>query len=126
MKKKINNPRVKIYTNPFGMWASLKTRCHWAMYGNKHVLGKIYRYFYTKRLMKRILLVSNIIAERSIRGQDIKPVEFMPMTYVGQVPINNFNIKNPGKKGIVECPVIGHKESLIIKPEDIPIFVHCL
>lgn len=126
MKKKINNPWVKINTNTFGMWTSLKTRCHWTMYGNKHVLGKIYRYFYTKRLMKRILLVSNIIAERSFRGHDVKPVEFMPMTYVGQVPINNFNIKNPGKYSVVGCPVIEHKEPLIIKSEDIPMFVHGL
>ena len=123
MKKKINNPYAYINKHPFGFLVSLKSRLHWAMYGNKSVVGKIYRHFYTKRLMKRILLVSNMIAERSRRGHDVKPVEFMPMTYVGQVPINNFNITNPGKYGVVGCPVICPKEPSIIKPEDIPMFV---
>lgn len=126
MKKKINNPYVYINKHPFGFLVSLKSRLHWAMYGNKYVIGKIYRYFYTKRLMKRILLVSNIIAERSFRGHDVKLVEFMPMTYVGQVPINNFNIENPGKYRVGGSPVIEHKEPLIIKPKDIPMFVHGL
>lgn len=65
MMKKINNPWVKINTNPFGMWASLKIRCHWVMYGNKHVVGKIYRYFWKKRLTKKIIEVSEKIASKT-------------------------------------------------------------
>lgn len=51
-------------------YASLRWRMGWKLQNSRTPWGAIYRYFWRKRLEKRILEVSKMIAERSIYGSN--------------------------------------------------------
>lgn len=67
------NPYVKINKRPLGRWVSIKNWFHWKLRMSKMPWGKLYRHFWRKRLMKRIVEVSNIIQERTYRPH-VRPV----------------------------------------------------
>ena len=62
------NPYVKINEYPLGRSARIKCWFRWKLGMNKMPWGKLYRYFWRKRLMKRITDVAYEINQRSMRG----------------------------------------------------------
>lgn len=58
--------------------ATLKWRLEWKLRMSKMPWGKIYRHFWRKRLMKRIMEVANEINQHSMRGTH-EPISFPPV-----------------------------------------------
>lgn len=79
-------------------FASLRWRLGWKLQNSKWPWGTVYRYFWRKRLEKRILEVSKMIAERSIYGTHDHPE--LPYPEVMNKP--NYDLSIPAK----DVPVI--------------------
>lgn len=107
------NPYVKVNKYPFGWWVCIKNTIHWKLQMSKMPWGKLYRHFWRKRLMKRIVEVANIIQERSYRPH-IQPVPLVledsrysiPGLIPGMYAYKGVPITEPSKVFILPLPVI--------------------
>lgn len=89
-------------------YASLRWRLGWKLQNSKWPWGSVYRYFWRKRLEKRIIEVSKMIAERSIYGAHDHPG--LPYPEVMNKP--NYDLSIPAK----DVPVIPLAPPLPIIP----------
>lgn len=109
-------------------YASLRWKLGWKLRMSKWPWGAVYRYFWRKRLIKRINEVSRIIAEKSVRGKEdfiyqfpaaINNPNYDLTVPAGLVPIMPLAPPAPGIPPILTVPPIN--PSLHIVPDGVAV-----